>query len=238
MSQTWTWLIQYYNCWSHFKKHPVTVLSLLRASHFYNLKRLGWYFFCLEPALRLCDCHCHGWLHYIDTTKITVLMCVWYSSVFIQYNYYLDLFCSGPAKRLSNCHCHVWVRYIDTTKHMVACISSLLLSIDIPQYWYFIMFYFKLTNSAKGKWCMVNGCNGEIKIRIGHLVSHKYWICSFFIFLNTTFLQQTEQSIIFNIWSLTRSTATRFMLSNQATIERQDFIRGQTIVVKDIVNTI
>ena len=132
--------------------------------------------------------------------KITVLMLVWYCLVSIQYNYYLDLFCSGPAKRLSNCHCHVWVRYTDTTKITVGCMSSLLLSIDILQYWYFIMFYFKLTNGTIVKWCIVKWCNGEMKIRIGHLVSHKYWIRSFVLFLNTTFLQQTKQSIIFNIW--------------------------------------
>ena len=29
-------------------------------------------FFFLRPVLRLCNCHCHGWVSYIDTTKITV----------------------------------------------------------------------------------------------------------------------------------------------------------------------
>ena len=29
-------------------------------------------FFCLGPASRLCERHCHGWVRYIDTTKITV----------------------------------------------------------------------------------------------------------------------------------------------------------------------
>ena len=52
--------------------------------------------------------------------------------------------------------------------------SSLLLSIDIVQYCYFNMFYFKLTNGAMGKWCMVKWCNGKIKNRTGNLVSHKY----------------------------------------------------------------
>ena len=29
-------------------------------------------FFCLRPALRLRDRHCHMWVRYIDTTKVTV----------------------------------------------------------------------------------------------------------------------------------------------------------------------
>ena len=65
--------------------------------------------------------------------------------------------------------------------------SSLLLSIDVRWLYYFIMFYFKLTNGAMVKWWMVKWCNDEIKIRIGHFVSHKYWICSFVFFSNTTF---------------------------------------------------
>ena len=80
----------------------------------------------------------------------------------------------GPSSRLCNSHRHMWVRYIDTTKNRVACMSSLLLCNDIRQYCYFIMFYFKLTNGATEKWWMVKWCNGEIKIRIGRFVSHKY----------------------------------------------------------------
>ena len=64
------------------------------------------------------------------------------------------------------------------------------------------MFYFKLTNGAVVKWCMVKCCNGEIKISIGHFFFHKYQICSFILFSNTTFLQKTNQSITFNFWSL------------------------------------
>ena len=112
---------------------------------------------------------------------------MWERSVFIQYSCYRDFFCSGPASRLRNCHCHVWVRYIDTTKITVACMSSLLLSIDIRRFYYLIMFYFKLTNGEMVKWWMVKWCNGEIKNRTGHLFYHKYQICSFVLFRTKSF---------------------------------------------------
>ena len=128
----------------------------------------------------------------------------------------------GSRISFSNCHRHKWVRYIANTKIKVWCMSLLLLSIDLQWFCYFIMFYFKMTNGAMVKWWMVKLCNGEIKIRIGRFVSHKYRFCSFVLFSNTTFLQQTKQSITFNFWSLTTSTETEFMLSNQATTERRD----------------
>ena len=43
---------------------------LLRARYLFNSMGLRFYIFCLEPALRLCDRHCHGWAHSIDTTKV------------------------------------------------------------------------------------------------------------------------------------------------------------------------
>ena len=145
-------------------------------------------FFSLVPASRLCDFHRHGWVHYIDTTIITVLKFVWDCSVTIQYSYYRDFFCSGPALRLSNRHFHVWVLYIDTTTIRVWCVSLLLLSIDLRWLSYFIIFYFKTTNGKMEKWLMFNWCNSEIKNRTRHFFSHKYWICSFVLFTNTTFL--------------------------------------------------
>ena len=94
--------------------------------------------------------------------KNTVLKFVWYRLVFNPYSYYRDFFCLGPRLRFCNRHCHVWVCYIDNTKITVACISFLLLSTDLRQYWYFIMFYFKLTNGAMEKWWIVEWCNVEI----------------------------------------------------------------------------
>ena len=170
--------------------------------------------------------------------KIVVSMFVWYRSVFTQYSYYHDFFFLGPALRLRNCHRHGWLRYIDTTKITVWCMSLLLLSIDLRWFCYFIMFYFKLTNGAIFKLWMVKWCNGETKIRIGRFFSHKYLICSFILFSNTTFLQQTNQYITFNFWSLTTSTSTKFMLSDQETTKRQEFIRGQPIFVREIVTLI
>ena len=124
--------------------------------------------FCSVPASRLRGRHCHGWVRYIDTTQITVLMFVLYRLVFIQYSYYHDFFCLGTELRLCNFHRNVWVRYIDTTYITVWCISSMLLSIDLRWFCYFIIFYFKLTHGAMVKWWMVKWRNGKIKIRIGH----------------------------------------------------------------------
>ena len=163
---------------------------------------------------------------------------MWDCLVFTQYSYYSDFFCSGKVSRLRNRHSHVWVLYIDTMRITVWWISLLLLSIDLWWFCYFIMFYFKPINGAMVQWWMVKWLNGEIKNRTGCFDYHKYWICSFVLFSNTTFLQQTKQSITFNFWSLTTSKATNFMSSNQATTERQDFIRGHTIVVRKTVNLI
>ena len=172
------------------------------------------------------------------TTKITVLIFVWYHLVFIQYSYYRDLFFSGPVLHLCNRHRRVGVRYTHTTKITVLSMSSLLLSIDIRQFYCFILFYFKLTNGSMDKWCMVKWCNVEKKVRNGRFVSQKYWICSFVLLSSTTFSQQTKQFIIFNIWQLTTSTETKCMLSNLETTKIQDFIRGQPIVLREIVTLI
>ena len=127
----------------------------------------------------------------------TVLRFVWYCLVFIQYSYYCDFVCLWLALCLCFKHRHVWVRFIHTKKITVACMSLLLLSIDLQRYWYFIMFYFKLKNGAMDKWCMVKWCNGEIHIMIGRFVSHKYWICSFVLFSNTTFFAAVKAIHIF-----------------------------------------
>ena len=119
-------------------------------------------------------------------TVFTVLKFVkrflWDIFSFTQYSYYCDLYCSGTALRFRDCHCHGWMRYIGNTESMGWCMSSLLLSIGLQLFCYFIMIYFKLTNGA-----MLKLCNGEIKIRIGHLVYHKYRICSFVLFSNSPF---------------------------------------------------
>ena len=112
----------------HSGQYRVTVLIVLHL-----VKRFVWYiyaftqysyyrdFFCLGTASCLCERPRYGWVHYIDTTKITILRFMWDSSVFIQYSYYPDFFCSGPVLLLLNRHHHVWVRYIDTTKIKVWC---------------------------------------------------------------------------------------------------------------------
>ena len=138
--------------------------------------------FCSGPSLLLRDRHPHRWVRYIDTTLITVIRFVWDCSFFTQYSYYCDFFCLGPALRLCGRHHHGWVRWVDTTKNTFWYMSLLLLSIDIRWFYYFIMFYFKMTNGAMEKWWVVKWCNSEIKIRIGSFFYHKYWICSFFYF--------------------------------------------------------
>ena len=193
-------------------------------------------FFCLGPKLRLRYFHCHGWVRYILTTKITVFRFVWDCSVFTQSIHYCDFFCLGIRLCLCNHHCHGWVHYTYNTNIMVWCMSSLLLSIDLQSFCDFIMFYFKLTNGTMVKWWMKKWFNGEIKISIGRFVSRKYQICSFILFLNIKFLQQV--SVTFDFWSLTTNTATKFMLSNQVTTEQRGFIRVLPIVVREIVTLI
>ena len=163
---------------------------------------------------------------------------MWDYLAFTHYSYYRDFFCLGQSLSPCNHHRHVWVCYINTTKITVWCMLLLLLSIDLWLFCYFIMIYFKLTNGAMVRWWMVKRCNDEIKINMDPIVSHKYWIYSLLLFSNTTFLQQTKQSITFNYFSLTRSTTTKFILSKQSTTERLDFIRGQPIVVREIVTLI
>ena len=163
---------------------------------------------------------------------------MWDCSVFTQYSYYCDFFCLVPTLCFLNRHCHWWVSYINTTKNTVWCMSLLLLYIDIWWLCYFIILYVKLTNVAMIKWSMVKWCNGEIKIRIGCFVSHKYRICSFVLFPNTTFLQQKKQYTIFSFWSPTTSTATKFMLSTQLMTEIWGFIRNLTMVMMDIMTLI
>ena len=84
--------------------------------------------------------------------KITVLRFVWDRFVFTQYSYYREFFYLGRSFRLHNRHCHVWVRFIDITKITVWFMSSLLLSIYLRWFCYFIMVYFKLNDSAMVKW--------------------------------------------------------------------------------------
>ena len=67
--------------------------------------------FFLRPASRLCGRHHHGWVRYIDTTKITALSFVWNRLFFNQYSYFRDIFFLGPVSRLCNCHRHVWVLF-------------------------------------------------------------------------------------------------------------------------------
>ena len=129
--------------------------------------------------------------------KIMVLTFLWYSLLLTQYSYYRDFFCLGTASRIRNRYRHVWVRFIDDTKITAACMSLMLFSIDLRWYWYFNIFYFKLTNGAIEKWWMVKWCNEKIEIRISPFVYHKYWICSFILFCNTTFSQQTKKFIIY-----------------------------------------
>ena len=84
---------------------------------------------------------------------------------------------------------------------MIACVAFLILSIYLWRYWYFITFYFKLTNCAMEKSWMVKSCNGEIKIRIGFFcfsLRLNLFIC--FIFQHNIF---TEDKSIHNIQYLT-----------------------------------
>ena len=49
---------------------PLVRFSLLCAIYLYNLKGIRFYILFSWQALRLRDCHYHGWVYYINTTKI------------------------------------------------------------------------------------------------------------------------------------------------------------------------
>ena len=61
------------------------------------------------------------------------------------------------------------------------------------------------------------------------------FICGIFEY---NFFAADKEIYTFNFWSLTTSKSTKFMFSNQATTERWGFIRGQPIVVREIVTLI
>ena len=71
-------------------------------------------------------------------------------------------------------------------------LHSLLLSIDL---WRIYYFYHTLYQTVTGHWFY-----------------HKYWICSFVVFMNTTFSQQWKQSITFNFRSTTTCAEHKFLL--------------------------
>ena len=132
------------------------VISLLRASYFYNSTGIRWYFLCLEPSSCICDRHHHGWVHALYWYyKKTVFRFVWYRLVFIQCSYDHEFICLWMVSLLCYWHHLVWVRYIHIKKITVACMSSLLLSIGLRRICYFIIFYFEVTNDSMEKWWMV-----------------------------------------------------------------------------------
>ena len=63
---------------------------------------------------------------------------------------------------------------------------------------------------------------------------HKYQICSFVVFLDTTCYQKTNQSMTLDFRSWTTNAETKFLLSNQDTTERRRTIRVRLIVVSSI----
>ena len=119
----------------------------------------------------------------------------------------------GPASHLRDCHSHRWVCFIDTTKITVFCMTSLLLSIDLRQYCYFIMFYLKLSQNFY--------FSQILNLLICGIFEHNFF---------------AADKAIPNLLSLssTASTAIKFLLSNQAITEIRGFIRGRKIVVREI----
>ena len=53
-------------------RKPLVRLCILHASYLYTWTGLRFYIFFSYPALHLCDRCCHGWVYYMDTTKIRV----------------------------------------------------------------------------------------------------------------------------------------------------------------------
>ena len=98
----------------------------------------------------------------------TVLRFMWYRLDLLNTVIIVNLFVCGQhivfVINIVTCECAIFI----LRKITVACMSLLLSSIDLLWIYYLIMFYFKLTNDATEKWCMVKWCNGEIKNRTGH----------------------------------------------------------------------
>ena len=65
--------------------------------------------------------------------------------------------------------------------------------------------------------------------------SHKYRICSFVVFLNTTILQQSKKFINFYFDQQKQVQTPNSCYPNQATTERLSTIGGQPIVVRYIL---
>ena len=61
--------------------------------------------------------------------------------------------------------------------------------------------------------------------------SQKYIICSFVVFSDTTFLQQSNKTINFDLYQQQQVHNPKSGSPNQATTERQSNIGGQLIVV-------
>ena len=106
---------------------------------------------------------------------------------FSQYSYYCDFLYMGPTLRLRHYHFQRWVRYIDTKKIMGWCMSLLIFSIDIQWFYYFIMFYLKLTNGEMVKWWMGEWCNGV-------MVKCRKWLV-------VSFLPNIEYFHLFYFWT-------------------------------------
>ena len=62
------WL-KYYDYWSHLEKRLCTILFYYVLAIGLTWRRLRSYNFGSLPDMRLYDCYCHGWVHYILTMK-------------------------------------------------------------------------------------------------------------------------------------------------------------------------
>ena len=98
-------------------------LFLLHANYLYKTIRLRFYIFGFLPDSRLCDCHCHGWVHYIVTTKNMFLLFVQYRLVFDHLVWkFISIYAALRHRKkklhhfISDLHSHRWVYYVDTTK--------------------------------------------------------------------------------------------------------------------------
>ena len=116
---------------------------------------------------------------------------LWYFLVFTQYIYYCDFFCFRPASYFHELpFSRVSALYWYYNNH------GLVYFIAAIVYWstMIVSFYYVSFSTVTEPF-----------------FPHKYQICSFVVFLDTMFLQQTKQSITFNFWSLTLSTANKFL---------------------------
>ena len=103
-------------------RSALTRFSLLHARYLYNSAGIRFYIFCLLPASRLRDFHCHGWVYYIVLQRYSFNFCAILSGFWSFILKFISIYPESTHTDkqqhhfICDSHFHGWVYYIDTTK--------------------------------------------------------------------------------------------------------------------------